>query len=479
MHQQTLKEVVDELAQLIPGRFIGKIYQLSPLSLAIDFGLNQDGLLFVSIEPDAPRLHLIKRGLRSLEKSAKPHSMFTQAMRAVIGGGIVVSVSKDDTERVVRFSVDVTDDLGDRRHRCLVAQLTGRSANLFLLEHDGIITHALRPPIGDGQLVGNAYRPPFQSKAMIEGKQISRGKFPTTSAAVDAHYHRIELAEAFEVRAASLIARQKKELAKQKKLKTNLQKDLVAHGNPDDHKRLGDLLNANISTGERAGNKVRLIDYWADGTPTIEMDLDANTSLQEAATAAFSRYAKSKRAIEEIGARLVKIDRQIVELESRQSKVLEAIAKRDEEKIAEFEGTSKERKSTSRSKRPESKDLPGLRRYISSDGYEVITGRSARDNDRLTFREARPNDLWLHAGDYPGSHVIVRNSSRKEIPHRTIVEAAQLAARFSQASKDSKVHIHYTPRKFISKPKGAAPGLVRMSSFKSITVEPGENISRI
>jgi predicted ribosome quality control (RQC) complex YloA/Tae2 family protein len=120
-----------------------------------------------------------------------------------------------------------------------------------------------------------------------------------------------------------------------------------------------------------------------------------------------------------------------------------------------------------------------MRRYRSSDGYEVLVGRTARDNDQLTFRIARPNDLWLHAGDYPGSHVIVRNSSRNDIPHRTIVEAAQLAAKFSQASKDNKVNIHYTRRKFLTKPKGSAPGLVRMSSFKTITVEPGENLERI
>jgi predicted ribosome quality control (RQC) complex YloA/Tae2 family protein len=97
----------------------------------------------------------------------------------------------------------------------------------------------------------------------------------------------------------------------------------------------------------------------------------------------------------------------------------------------------------------------------------------------LTFRLARPHDLWLHAGDYPGSHVVVRNPSRKEIPQRTIIEAAQLAGRFSQASEDSKVVIHYTERKYLSKPKGAAPGLVRMSSFKSIMVEPREVISRL
>ena len=103
----------------------------------------------------------------------------------------------------------------------------------------------------------------------------------------------------------------------------------------------------------------------------------------------------------------------------------------------------------------------------------------ARDNDNLTFRIARPHDLWFHAGDYPGSRVVVRNPTRKEIPQRTVIEAAQLAGRFSQASDDAKVVIHYTERKFLSKLKGAAPGLVRLSSFRSITVEPKEDIQRL
>ena len=166
----------------------------------------------------------------------------------------------------------------------------------------------------------------------------------------------------------------------------------------------------------------------------------------------------------------------LAELEKKQTRLLNAIAARDEKTLEEFEAP-KEKKPIAQKKT--SGGLPGMRRYLSSDGYEVIIGRTARDNDKLTFREARPNDLWLHAGDYPGSHVIVRNSSRKEIPHRTIVEAAQLAAKFSQASKDAKVNIHYTQRKFLSKPKGAAPGLVRLSKFRSITVEPAENIERM
>ena len=75
--------------------------------------------------------------------------------------------------------------------------------------------------------------------------------------------------------------------------------------------------------------------------------------------------------------------------------------------------------------------------------------------------------------------MVIRNPPRNDVPHRTIIEAAQLAAKFSQAGDDSKVTVHYTPRKFLTKPKGVAPGLVRMSSFKTITVTPAENIPRL
>jgi predicted ribosome quality control (RQC) complex YloA/Tae2 family protein len=124
--------------------------------------------------------------------------------------------------------------------------------------------------------------------------------------------------------------------------------------------------------------------------------------------------------------------------------------------------------------------LTGIRSYRSSDQYEVLVGRAARDNDRLTFRIARPHDYWLHAADYPGSHVVVVNHQRQsELPHRTLVEAAQLAAFFSQARADTKVNVHCTQRKFITKPKGAAPGLVRLSQFRTLIVEPREALERI
>ncbi|HEV2884297.1 MAG TPA: NFACT RNA binding domain-containing protein [Pyrinomonadaceae bacterium] len=482
MNYETLKQIVDELSALLKGRFLGRVIQVSPSSLAIDFGLKRGGSLFISIDPAAPRLYLITRSARDLEKTSTAPSVFAQALRSRVGGSSLDSVSLDHNERVVRFSFPVEDDLGAVGTVQLIAQLTGRSANLFMVDAADIITHALRNPKGDGQQIGELYHPPPQQTQTVSEAPLERGKHPSLSAAAEDYYEKVHVETAFDERAKMLMAALRKEATRRTKLRTNLQKDLAAHGNPEDHKRLGDLLLANIAHAERKGDKVLVKDYFAENVPTIELEVDKNLSLQDAAAESFSRYGKSKRAIEEIGARLIQLSAELAEGEKKRADLELAIASGDPAALERFEQPKAQAKAPAVSSRQKSKDastLRGMRRYLSSDGYEVIVGRTARDNDTLTFKVARPNDLWLHAGDYPGSHVIVRNSSRSEIPHRTIVEAAQLAAKFSQASKDSKVNIHYTRRKFLSKPKGAAPGLVRLSNFKTITVEPGENMERV
>jgi predicted ribosome quality control (RQC) complex YloA/Tae2 family protein len=487
VHQETLKEVVAELAELLPGRFLGRIFQLSDLSLAIDFGFRTDGFLFISVEPAAPRLYLIKRSVRELENASSPPSGFAQLLRARLNGASVVSITKDESERIVRIPFLLADELGDSGAYDLAVQLTGRSANIFLLNSSGEIIQALRTLRGEGQQPGEQYEPPTLRVEAVSSADanagpatllVARGESASISAALDKHYRSLESIREFDNLAAKLSAKLRKEMVKREKLRANLKKDLLAHGNPEEHKRLGDLLLANIANAKRDGNSVSLTDYYAEGAPLIEIEVDEDVTLQDAAGKSFSRYTKAKRAVEEIGTRLQQLERELTGLEEKRLKLEQAIANRDPGALAEFEET-RAKPARERKKQKASLAIPGMRRYLSSDGYEVFVGRTARDNDQLTFRVARPNDLWLHAGDYPGSHVIVRNSSRNEIPHRTILEAAQLAAKFSQASKDSKVAIHYTRRKFLSKPKGAAPGLVRLSTFKTITVEPGENLVRV
>jgi predicted ribosome quality control (RQC) complex YloA/Tae2 family protein len=486
MHQATLQAIIDELKALLPGRFLGRIFQLSEFSLALDFGLKREGYLFISIEPAAPRLYLIRQAARVLEKESVSPTHFIQALRTNLGGGRLLALAQDADERVARFVFSVADELGDTRKLVLVAQLTGRSANMFLLDAGDRIIQTWRAPKGAGQQPGDLYQPPPPQRERVRGgntasvseaAQLTRENFATLSEAADEHYRKLELTREFDKLAGNVLAKLRKEIAKRQKLRDNLKQDLVGHGNPEAHKRRGDLLLANISQATRSGNKAYLTDYYSEGSPLLEIEVEENTSLADAASESFSRYSKAKRAIEELGTRLLRVDDELNELNEKLLKLEQAIAGRDPTALAEF--AEREGPKPRKKQEKAALTLPGMRRYRSSDGYEVLVGRTARDNDQLTFRVARPNDLWLHAGDYPGSHVIVRNSSRAEIPHRTIIEAAQLAAKFSQASKDNKVEIHYTRRKFLSKPKGAAPGLVRLSSFKTIAVAPGENLERM
>ena len=109
------------------------------------------------------------------------------------------------------------------------------------------------------------------------------------------------------------------------------------------------------------------------------------------------------------------------------------------------------------------------------DGYEVLVGRSARDNDRLTFKEAAPNDVWLHVGGgTPGSHVVVRQPEGGEVPRAVVKRAAELAAKHSKAGKASgKVDVHVCRACDVRKPRGAKPGSVELRRYESVKVYPG------
>jgi predicted ribosome quality control (RQC) complex YloA/Tae2 family protein len=374
------------------------------------------------------------------------------------------------------------EDTGEVQERTFVAQLTGRSANLFLLDAQGRITHARRFLNGTGQQVGELYAPPAVHRDESHGEPpLERGAFASLSAAADDHYLRLAATRDFEAQVNTARARLRQEVAHLTKLQIHLRGDLTAHGEAEQHKRMGDLLLANIAGAERHGHTVVLKDFYTEGSPTVEIEVDEKTSLQAEAAKYFARYSKAKRAAAQIAKRLEEIESKLSELDRQQGLLESVVAQRDEatlDQLIREQSPPKKTVGGPKKRRPVEK-ISGTRRYLSSDGYEVVVGRAAKDNDHLTFRIGRAQDLWLHAADYPGSHVIVRNPSRKDVPHRTIIEAAQLAAKFSQANNDAKVNVNYTQQKFVSRIKGAAPGLVRLASFRTITVEPKEGIGRL
>ncbi len=491
MNEQIIKTIAAELAQQLTNRSAGRIFQLSRLSIALDFRTGDNRYLFISVDPATdPRLYMIERRPRELEKQAINDSSFATLLRKYLGGAQLTAIVKDENERIVRFVFAAPDALCNTHTRTLIAQLTGATANLLLVDEHDYIIDMLRTLRGEGvQQIGDRYEPPKPPASIFKSQTATipfdKGSRATLSEAADIYYLARDAARQFDTRAAALAKKTGKLIAQKEKLRRSLQQDILTHGDAETHKRTGDLLLANLSTAERRGAQVTLTDYYAEGEPRIEIEIAENSTLQEEAARRFTRYGKAKRAAREIATRLVALDAELETLRAREAELNDIITARDEaaleafdtEKKSEAEKKKETRRPSRSPKPPES--VRRVRRYRSSDGYEILVGRAARDNDELTFRTARPYDLWLHAADYPGSHVVVRNPTRKEIPHRTIIEAAELAANFSQARTNAKVDVHYTQRKFLSKPKNSAPGLVRMSTFRSIAVEPREAIERI
>lgn len=113
------------------------------------------------------------------------------------------------------------------------------------------------------------------------------------------------------------------------------------------------------------------------------------------------------------------------------------------------------------------------RRYRSSDGWTILVGRSNAENDWLSLKHAKPDDVWLHAQGVSGAHVVIRRDGRKDNPSaRTLEEAAGLAATFSRARHAATVPVVHTLAKYVRKPRKAPPGTVTCTREKTILVAP-------
>jgi predicted ribosome quality control (RQC) complex YloA/Tae2 family protein len=110
------------------------------------------------------------------------------------------------------------------------------------------------------------------------------------------------------------------------------------------------------------------------------------------------------------------------------------------------------------------------RTFVGASGATILVGRGAADNDALTLHVARAHDLWLHAKDRQGAHVVVPLDRGASCPPDLLVEAAHLAAHFSDARDERVVDVQYTPRRYLRKPKGSAPGLVIVDREKVLVL---------
>lgn len=230
------------------------------------------------------------------------------------------------------------------------------------------------------------------------------------------------------------------------------------------------LLTASGAEMDRHHSAVEVREYTEEGSRDRSVALDPSRTLRENIRRMFREHQKAARGLGRVTAELAQVAREEARLEAFQER-LTALAHWEE-----WEATAGPRKGPKRPEagREKSTDA-GKKRYrtVKVDGQEVLIGRNSRENDELTFHVAQPQDFWLHVADYSGSHVVLRNPTGAAEPEAHALElAAELAAYNSQARNSSRVEVHYTQRKFVTKPRRARPGLVQMRQFRTITVEP-------
>lgn len=474
MNATTLESIANELAAEIIGRRVGRVFQLSKYELSLDLRLPRSRYLYLGFGPADPAIYLITRRLKDLERGSGNPSPFALSLKKRISGAEIVSVAVRDGERVIDIGLNAHDEIGGAEAYSLIVQLTGRSANAFLTLRGSILDRA-RSTLGPGQQIGDNYSPPERAALSRERRTdadaVAASAVDGPSAALDAYYTERSAEKAFSAAANAASARITAETRKREKLVANLKSDLAQHGNAEEWKRFGDLLLSNVATGRREGTQIFVIDHFSESLPEIAIEANENDSITAAAEKYFRRYAKARNASAEIAKRIEKLDKEISVLQQKRSELEAAIETRD---VAFLESLSgKKEPAALNTKKPSAETSGAARKFISSDGLEILVGKRAKDNDVLTFTIARSLDTWMHAADYPGSHVVIRNPNRIEIPHRTLIEAAQLAAFYSQGKAQVKAAVHYTQKKFVNKPKGAAPGLVSLASFKTLLVVPG------
>ena len=565
-----LKAVLDELRREALGARVEKLHQPSRdtviLHLRCETGRQK---LLIAANPAAPRLHLTQA---NPENPPEP-PMFCMLLRKHLSGARLTDIYQPPMERMAEFTFACTDEMGFPVEKKLIAELMGRTCNLYLVGSEGRILDCLRRVGLDETaqrpaLPGLNYQypepiekkdPSFLEKedyvnllsvpgadvladrlmdtlgglsplvcreaalfaagdtdARVENlqvddaadklylffrEQLNHGA-PYYYAAPDGtprqfafcpirQYGEFHQAESFAQLLDSFYTlRDRRDAMKQKsqsvrKTVSNLcarlrrkmevqKKELTATYDRERLRQLGDILTANLHRITKGQTAVEAEDFYDEEMKTISIPLSPLLSPQQNAAKYYKDYTRMKNAEKELTRQLELGCEELTYLES----VLEELNRADtdqalEEIRQELQMGGYLRQDPARKRVKQAKLSP--MRFESTDGYPIYVGRNNRQNEELTFRLARKDDLWLHAQKVHGSHVIISCGGTTP-PDDTVTQAAQLAAYYAESLGGQNIAVDVTPVKQVKKTPGAKPGMVIYHTYRTVIVNPYPDI---
>ena len=563
-----LSAVLEEVKERCIGARIDKIHQPSRDTLILQMHSRdyRSKLLFAA-NPTAPRLHLTNA---SPENPPEP-PMFCMLLRKHLMGAKLAEVSQPPMERAATFTFDCTDEMGFPVQKRLVAELMGRTCNLYLLSPEGRIIDCLRrigldesakraalpglnyqepePIIKENPVVAENYvnffdkpgadlisdrlmdsfgglsplvcreaalfaagstdaRPdPRDEDAIAEKLQLFFSEHlnhpkPYYYALPDGtpkqfafcpirQYGDYQEAESFgalldmyyTVRDRKDAMRQKSQAVRKtvQNLCTRLtrklaiqEKELEATYDRERLRQLGDIVTANIHKIVKGQTMIQCEDFYDEDMKVIDIPISPILSPQQNAAKFYKDYTRMKNAEKELTKQIELGENELYYLKS----VLEELNRAQTD--AELEEIKRElqeggylRAEAGKKKMKQGKVPP--MRFESTDGYPIYVGRNNKQNEELTFRLARKDDIWCHASKVHGSHVIISCGGTTP-PDDTITQAAQLAAYYSETSGGQNIPVDVTPVKQVKKIPNGKPGMVIYHTYKTVIANPYADI---
>ena len=565
-----LSAVLSEIRDFGEGR-VDKIHQPSRDTLILQLKHKEGrGKLLIAANPAAPRLHLTAA---NPENPAEP-PMFCMLLRKHLSGARLVSISQPPMERCAVFTFDCIDEMGDAVQKKLVAELMGKTCNIYLLGPDGRIIDCLRRIGLDSgakrtALSGMYYQEPepvdkvhpwdcdyddfmcafFQpgsdlladrlmdhfgglsplvcreaalfatgdTDARISGlpnqeetaeklslffREHLTHPTPCYYAQADGtpkqfafcpirQYGSYKTAESFSglldmyytVRDQKDAMRQKSQAMR--KTVTNLcqrlsrkiaiqEKELAATYDRERLRQLGDILMANIHSIQKGQKVAKCMDFYDENMAMIDIPLSVELSPQQNAAKFYKDYTRMKNAELMLLKQLSLGETELQYLHSVLEELNRAASERELEEIRRELQEGGYLKADSGKRKVKQGKLPPMR-FESTDGYPIYVGRNNQQNDELTFKMARKDDLWLHASKVHGSHVIIACAGVTP-PDNTITQAAQLAAHYAETAGGQNIAVDLTPVKQVKKVPNGKPGMVIYHSYKTIIANPYPDI---
>ena len=565
-----LSAVLDEIRHKATGARVEKIHQPSrdTVLMLLRCEGGREKLLFAP-NPAAPRLHLTTA---SPENPAEP-PMFCMLLRKHLSGARLAKITQPPMERAATFYFDCTDEMGYPVQKRLVAELMGRTCNLYRLDPEGRIIDCLRR-IG---LDETSKRPALPGLKYQEPEDVAKanpvnfeicdyvnliknpgadvlsdrlmdalgGLSPlvcreaalfaagSTDARVDAldgdtvgeklylffrehlqhpkpwfyaaadgtpkqfafcpirEYGSCKEAESFAALLDSYyILKDRKDAMRQKsqalrKTVSNLcqriqrklaiqEKELSATYDRERLRQLGDIVTANIHKIIKGQTILEAEDFYDEEMPVIQIPISPILSPQQNASKFYKDYTRMKNAEKELTHQMELGREELQYLQSVQDELNRAQTEQEIEEIRQELHTGGYVRLDSAKKRMRQSKLQPMR-FESTDGYPIYVGRNNRQNDEITFKLARKDDLWLHAQKVHGSHVIISCGGTKP-PDDTITQAAQLAAHYAETTGGQNIPVDVTPVKQVKKISGAKPGMVIYHTYNTVIVNPYPDI---